>query len=302
MNTATETKRPTDWRGWKITDEQCAAICNGDVDARNRFYIDNLEIIQRMAYCAIQRDKHPAVTADDLVQGVYVDMDYFCNGVNCPVTDYVSLIGFIHWSFHLAPYGGLAYCREHNPKITCRRGNYYDRTYTDNNLLRLDATVDGSNKHLQNDSESTYGEYIPDPRAELAFENTTDYTNDCKIIVADFLSPREREYFDLFMDGYGNSVISERMGYKGECNNGARVRDKLRKNYVPILDVLAYMGVDVDEYKGKTPYNPKTECTYKLTSEQRARAAESMRRQRAAKKAAMLAVAQQTTTQAAATL
>ena len=113
-----------------------------------------------------------------------------------------------------------------------------------------------------------------------------DHTDDLKAVVADLLSPRENVYFGLFIEGYGNAEISRRLGYKGS-NCAPRVREKLRKNCSLILSRLAALGVSVDGYENKAPYNPKTDKVYKLSPERRARAAE-LKRIREAKKRALL--------------
>lgn len=246
-----------------FTQEQLKAIHDGDMDARNAFYFDNLEIIRRMAYCAVQRDKHPTVTVDDLVQGVYVDMDYFCDSLGKPVTDLATIIGFLHWSFHLAPYGGLAYCRENNPKITCKCGNYFDTTYTDNNLLRLDAPIGDSNG-------STYGDLIPDTRAEMR-DDTTDCTEEYVNTFGQYLSPAQRQVFALVMDGYGVRAIADKLGQKEGTTSAQKrgMRTAFVKNRADVLDTLEHYGICSSGIADREPKH-----YYKTSAKQR----ETMRR------------------------
>lgn len=254
---------------FKFTPEQLKAIYDGDMDARNTFYFDNLDIIQRMAYCAVLREQHPTVTQEDLVQGVYADMDYFCHSVNRPVTNTEEIRYFLRWSFHLAPYGGLAYCREHNPKITCACGSYYNTEYTDNNPLRLDAEIDDSNKHLQGDRETTYAEYIPDPRAEQALESATDYTDEYVNTFGVYLTPKQRDVFALMMDGYSPSTIAEKLNQSltTTLSQRKRMREVFRKHLADILPILESYGIHAEKTADTEP--PKR--FYKTSAKQRER-------------------------------
>ena len=267
----------TDWRGWKITDGQAAQIREGNAEARNRFYLENLPRIRKMAYGSTS--KHPRLFSflEDMVQGVYLDLTVFESAYNRPVTDGRALSRFVYRSFSYAKYGGLAYLAENNPKKLCDTSF---KVYFADPLSLERPFGRGDGRHQDEDNARTLAEIIPAPD----MFNTTDYTEDCKAIVADFLTPRQREFFELFADGYANGVISEKMGYKGDCNNSARVFEKLRAHSSEILERLAALGVNVDEYKGKKPYSPKAERSYKLLPEVRAYWAQKARERRARKR------------------
>lgn len=271
----------TNWNGWKITDEQCKQIQNGNAEARNTFYFDNLERIRKMAYCYAQKTPRCKGLEEDLIQGVYVDLTVFMQECGTPVTDGKTLSYFVYSSFRFAPYGGLAYLFENNPKLLSGGGlNMYGAP---SDMLSFDkpfGAMSGAKRRQDDNNARTLGEVVPAPEVL----DKIDLTEELKTLVSDLLSPRENEYFVHFIEGYGNAEISRRMGYNTEANNADRVKQKLRNNSVLILSRLSALGVNVDSYKGKTPYNPKTERNYKLSPEQRARGAESMRKQRARKK------------------
>ncbi|PWM73355.1 MAG: hypothetical protein DBX59_05165 [Bacillota bacterium] len=266
----------TNWNGWKITDEQAQAIKNGDITARNAFYMDNLERIRKMAYTYARNHPRCNGLAEDMIQGLFVDLAYFKQSNGRPVINGKSLSGFVYSSFIYAPYGGLLYCSKNNAKLLCDLETYSVDTFS------LDKPFGvGDNRHQDEDNARTLAETIPAPD----MLDTTDYTDKLKTLVSDFLTPRQREYFDLFADGYTNSVIAEKLGYKTVAGNSDLVRKRLRSHSAEILSRLSALGINVDKYKGKTPYDPKTERTYKLSAETRAYWAQKARERRARKKA-----------------
>ncbi len=262
---------------FKYTDEQLQAIYDGDIDARNAFYFDNLDIIKRMAYCAVQKERHPTATVDDLVQGAYADMDYFCHSVNRRVTNADEIADFLRWSFHLAPYGGLAYCRENNPKLTCRRGGYYDTTYTDSNLLRLDAILDGTDKHLNNDAVTVdYHDYIADPRADFT-EQSDDYTDEYVTVFGDYLNPTQRDIFARYMDGYTDTQIAEQLGITQNTvsTRRYRMRQMFGKLTAEIVNALADYDIHAENIADNAPKR-----FYKTSEKERERMARYLQRKR----------------------
>lgn len=274
----TTTVNKTDWHGWKITDEQATAIRNGDLNARNTFFFDNLDRIRSMAYNYGKRNSRCFGLVDDMINTVWVDLTVFKQSNGKPVIDGKSLSGFVYSSFRFCPMGGLDYLFENNPKVLGDIATYGEPV----EMFSFDTPATAVFGRNADEVNGTLADIIPAP---VGVYYVGDLTEKLKNVVADFLTPRENEYFKWFIEGYGNAEISHRMGYRGESNNGPRVKEKLRNNAQIILSRLSALGVNVDGYKGKTPYNPKTERTYKLSPEQRAKYAENMRRQRAKKKA-----------------
>ena len=267
----------TDWHGWEITDEQAKEIREGNAEARARFYTANLVRIRKMAYGYTHKHPRERSFVEDMIQGVFIDLTVFESKYHCPVTDGVSLSQFIYRSFAYAKYGGLAYLSKYNPK---KLGDTSFKIYFADTLSLEKPFGKGDKRRQDDENARTLADVIPAPDAF----GIVDYTDDLKRLVSDFLNPREREYFDLFADGYGNKVISEKMGYKSESNNGVKVFEKLRAHSSEILARLAALGVNIDGYKNKTPYNPKTERRYKLAPEVRAYWAQKARERRARKK------------------
>lgn len=271
---------------FKFTTEQLRQIYDGDIDARNTFYFDNLDIITRMAHCAVKKERHLTVTVDDLTQGAYADMDYFCHSVNCPVTNADEIACFLRWSFHLAPYGGLAYCRENNPKITCQRGGFYDTTYTDNNLLRLDAIVDDTDKHLQSDSTASIVEYIADPRADIT-EQSDDYTAEYVKVFGQYLNPTQRDIFARIMDGYTDTQIAEQIGITQNTASTRRYRMRIAfgKHTADIVKAFADYDIHADGIADRAPKR-----FYKSSEKERERMSKYLQRKRERKHAESVTV------------
>lgn len=246
---------------WKCTDEQLVKIYEGDIDARNTFYFDNLDIITRIAQNALNREKHPTVTIDDLVQGVYVDMDYFCQGPNKRVENAVDIGMFVRWSCHLAPYGGLAYCREHNPKITCRYGSFFGTDYTDNNFVRLDALMrDNSEKR----GTATFEEYVDaddegDELDELATVDSDDtddfYLYEYIRVFGEYLTPKQREVFGLTVEGYTATQIAEKLGITlgATMSCQRRIRAVFNKRMPEVVKILADFGIHAEGIADRQP-------------------------------------------------
>lgn len=264
-------------KSFKFTPEQLKAIYDGDIDARNTFYFDNLDIITRMAQVAYDREKHATVTVEDLIQGAYIDMDYFRHSVNGPVTNEIEIAGFLRWSFHLAPYGGLAHCRKYNPKITSKCV-FFDPTYCDNNFVRLDALMRDNSERT---GDATVIEYAntddgDDDFAELGIidgdnEHSEDYTAEYVEAFSKYLTPKMRDVFALTMDGYTATQIAEKLGIKlvATATRQARIREAFGKYLDEVVKDLAERGIDADGIADRQPKR-----FYKTSEKQR----ETMRR------------------------
>lgn len=276
-------------KAFKFTPEQLKAIYDGDIDARNAFFFDNLDIITRMAQCAYDREKHATVTVEDLIQGAYVDMDYFRRGVNNPVVDEVGIRGFLRWSFHLAPYGGLAHCREYNPKITSKCA-FFDPQYCDNNFVRLDALM---RENSEKRGTVAFEEYLytddgDDDFAELGVidgddnEQSEDYTAEYVEVFGEYLTPKMRDVFALTMDGYDVTHIAEKLGLKlgATTTRQVRIREAFGKHLDEVVKDLAERGINAD---GIVDRQPKR--FYKMSEEQRAYHRENARKNRARRRA-----------------
>lgn len=272
-----------DWRGWLIDDLQADLIRRGDIPARNRFYFDNYKRIKGMAYNYAYNTPRCRGFGADMVSCLYVDLGYFKQANGVLVVDGLTLSRFVIDSFRFCPFGGLLYLAENNAKMLAGGGL---AVYSADCLSLERPFGRGDGRHQDDNNARTLGEIIPAPDMFDRLE-VGDLTDELKAAVFDLLTSRENEYFGHFIEGYCNSEISRRMGYKTEANNADRVRKKLRKNAAVILARLAALGVVIDYYQDKTPYNPKKERTYKLSPEKRAYYRENMRKQRERKRALM---------------
>lgn len=266
------------WRNWKITDEQAEQIRNGEIEAVNRFYFDNLKRIRQMACNYSMRNPKCRGFVQDMLQTLYIDLTYFKTDTGIPVTDGITLSCFVYASFRISPFGGLLYCSEYNKKMLSGGAL---RVY-DDDVLSLDKPFGNNNngkRHQDDGNERTLGDVVPS-YSPICDE---DHTEDCKAIVWEFLSPRQKEYFALFIEGYGYTALCEKIGNYGstrdDCNK------KLRNNKDIILKRLDELGINIEQYRNMLPYNPKTDRVYKLSPEKRARAAELKRLRTAKQKA-----------------
>lgn len=275
-----------DWRGWLIDDTQADLIRRGDIPARNRFFFDNYKRVRGMAYNYTRKNPRCYGLARDMINNLYVDLGYFKSDNGVPVTDGLSLSRFVVSSFRMCPYGGLLYLSENNAKLLA--GGCL-KVYAPESLS-LDkpfGSMHGAKRHQDDSNACVLGDIVPAPDC---FESlgAVDLTDDIKGALADLFPPRLGECFALFMDGYADKAIADQMGRGARSTSDlGKVRDKLRKNSAFVLARLSALGVDIEPYKDKTPYNPKTERTYKLSPEKRAYYRENMRKQRARKRALM---------------
>lgn len=229
----------TNWNGWKITDEQAELIRNCDLDARNRFWFDNLDRLRAMAYNYGRRNPRCYGMVDDMVNCVWVDLSIFTDEHKRAVDNGVRLSNFVYASFRFCPMGGLAYLFENNPKMLCDFNTYAPPS----DILSFNVPASAVFGRNADEVNGTLGDIIPAPVGV----DYVDDTEDIKALVADLLSPREREYFSLYMDGFPPSIIGERMGLDGNDygSYGCRMRSKLRKNSAVILARLVANGYNV---------------------------------------------------------
>ena len=239
-----------------------------------------------MAYNYAYKNPRCAGMALDMIDTLYIDLGYFKEQTGVPVMDGLSLSRFVISSFRMCPYGGLLYLSENNAKLLVG-GSL--KTYAPD-YLSLDKPLGAkrnARRHQNDVDERCLADIIPAPN-EFDGAGGVDLTDDIKSSLADLFSPRVGECFALFMDGYGDKAIAEKMGRgTGVTSDLGRVRDTLRKKSALVLSRLSALGVDIEPYKDKTPYNPKTERTYKLSPEKRAYYRENMRKQRERKRALM---------------
>ena len=270
----------TDWRGWKITDEQAELIRQGDKDARDKFYFDNLKRIRKMAFKYAERNPRCNNFAEDMIQGVYVDLVYFKAENGVPVTDGITLTRFVYSSFRFTPFGGLLYCSENNPKLLSGGGL---RVYAPS-VISFESALSKDDK---DGKMLLLGDIIPAPDMFEKFDEQSIKIDRLVELCSPFLTPRNQEVIRYYLDGYSDTIAADKLNITANCfsTRKNRVFDTLRKHAAEILDVLEKLGLVVAFYRGITPYNPKTDRVYKLSAEKRAAAAKCRRERLACKKA-----------------
>ena len=263
----------SDWRCWKITDEQAEQIRAKNVEAIDRFYFDNLHILRKMACKYAYKHPRSCDSVDDLLNTLYLDLFVFWRANGTPVYDGLGLTLFVYYSFRNAYYGGLAYLVENNPKFLCS-------TAYRGNLISLDKPLISHRSKNEGEEGRHLGDIVP--CYDKHDDGETEMCEACKRLCADLLTKRQREYIGYFLDGYGTSATAKKMGYKndscGSVSDGAI--KALKKNSSIILQRLEDLGVNVDSFKGLDPL-AKKERSYKLSAEKRARASELARARRA---------------------
>ncbi len=252
-----------DWLGWKITDKQAEEIRQGDKNAINKFYFENLKRLRAFALSYLRRQRKKTVSLEDLLQNLYIDLYYFKRQNGEVVTNGLLLSRFVWASFRFCEFGGLLLLSQNNPKILCNV-----RTYTCD-TLSLDTPPKFSN---QEENEKTNYDYIVAPEIEdipqQDFENVEN-------VFKDLLPPKQGEYMKYLIYGYLPKNICFLMGCSRVDGYANLARKTLRKYYVQILERLNALGYDTSFYKNLEPYNPKTDRKFKLSEEERAKRRES---------------------------
>lgn len=266
----------TDWQGWIITDEQAEQISNGDINARNRFYMDNLARLRCSALAFIRL--HPAQSwgVDDMLSSVYVDMSVWTYSAGHAIKSGAIITGLVRLSFRWARFGGYSYMCECNSKLRCE-------PYRPDGVISLDAPVKGARVRYQDNEHTSLIDFIPAPDCFQTLESSTAV--DCLGIVGEFLSPRERDFVGYILDGFAPSVACEHLNIKQWGALSKRIHNKLVKNYAVIVERLALAGVDMCAFARTAPADyEKALSSLKTTSAQRERARENMRRLRERRK------------------
>lgn len=286
----TTTANKTDWRGWKITAEQIKAITNGDKNARNAFYFDNLDRIRKMARNYVSK-RHISNTGreydvDDCINGLYLDLPLF------NFKDGRAISWSVRNSFYLSIYGGWLYVVENNGKLL-------NGEYRGERLYILDSPARVNTR--SGDSKDT-GEYLidsiastPSPENEI-IDGDSIPAEKVVEIAREYLSPRESEIFSLMLDGYSVYAIPEILGLKNITKQYARIKARLRVNYESVITSLEDLGAVIPQYARLRPekYENSVEmlathnkrCSYSsLTDEQKAKARERKQKWREKQKA-----------------
>lgn len=272
------------WNGWKITDEQATAIKNGDIEARNRFYSDNLTRIRKMAKNYQNCNPRCIWLVADMVQNVFCDIVLF------DFTNGASVSRSVYRSFYYAPDGGWWYVEEFNRKLK-------DRVYKHKNAISIDTPA-----KMQSRSGDSIGEgaplldmfiSTPSPEDDIISDSNLN-AEALEAIAGKYLSPQERLLFVDLLNGYKKHNICERLGVKNVSKQYNRMCARLRANYVDIISALSTMGAELPRFALQAPADYETAVkkahprrgAYKtMTDEQKAKAVERTRLWREKKRA-----------------
>ena len=191
------------WRGWKTSAEQCEAIRNSDIQARNKWYADNADRIRRMAYNYAKKYEVYKGWERDMINGVWVDCDCFKLSEKTPVNSGKTMSQFVYKSFAYSRFGGYAYVYEHNRKMLS--GDYKCAE-----CISLDMPMHGKRGKRDNDGV-TLGELLPGFEAEADTPDHTEIyiTEVCKLLKQ---YPKMLTFYELYMRGFNNAEIAEAMG------------------------------------------------------------------------------------------
>lgn len=288
----------TNWNGWKITDEQAEEIRNGNAEARNRFYLENLDRIRAMAYNYARENPVARGYYEDLAQGVLVDLLTWKKQYNRPIKDGRDISYFVRRSFYFATRGGYLYVLE-----DCKKWLDDEYQHVARDIISLDAPLLVRHRSGESDDGSTLLNFIP---AEDCFREIEeeDFTEECKRIAGKYLSKQQKEFFEYWIEGYTPKNAVENMGVKQQSSLVRKMKINLIKNYAEIVAGLSCAGVNIPTYaqgipedfqtltKPSTPEERKRTAersrqwrkTHKLTPEQKARAVQRKREWRARKR------------------
>lgn len=264
---------------WQYTQEQAKAIKNGDIEARNAFYMENLNRIQIMARayvsCGRAKGLRQVCTAEELTQQVYLDLPLF--NYDSPQTISFSLK---RRSFFLCKYGGWSYFVENG-----RSATDYPR-YMGGESMSIEerANEDGNSRPLLDlliSLPSAAEEY------EKREKETQDYSATLQAVFEKYLAKRQADFLVLWCEGYSDTDAASKIGTKIQNVHKKKAFDRLRVNYADIVDTLCAAGCEsAYGYITLTPaLLEQSRQALTATPEQKAKAAARMREKRAKQKA-----------------
>lgn len=273
----------TNWNGWKITDELAERINNGDIDACNDFYFDNLLRLRKMACNYVTHNPRFSGMLEDMVQQVYVDMSVWNYACGYPIVGGGVLSRRVYMSFLYCARGGFAYVVRDNLKLKDIK------SYSPVSVCSLDSSLSvGSGRRQDEGNKQTLADIVPAPvNTDILNDFAPDLSEKICAIVRDYLSPQEFKFYSYLLEGYAPSVACERLGVKQWGAISKRGRAKLIKNYSAIVDSLLILGFDVPDFAFAVPdgFDDAVAFLSPRTPEQKARANENARKLRARRKA-----------------
>jgi hypothetical protein len=267
-------------REWVYTPEQAALIKAGDMDARNRFYEDNLEFIKALAYRYAEKKRFMGVVGyevDNMVQQVYLDLPLF----NFDAPQFLT-VSIKKKSFYYSVYGGYSQLVGYGSHIV------QQSAYKQNALLLVDQTAPVGGSPLLDFIRVA-------PCAEETFFD--DGREECgerlKAALSEFLPPRCLKAFSFYLDGYGQAECARKLGVcEGTIMQLWRyAKLKLGRRCGEVLGVLERLGYSVEAWANVKPFDVKPSRRFAdFTPAQREHNRQWQRQNYAKRKAAALAL------------
>ncbi len=261
------------------TPEQAEKIVAGDIEARNKFYFDNYELLHILATAYVMNRSSSMgggcdfFEIDDLMNQAYLDLPYLnYKTVGC------FIFGLRNLSFRLSYFGGYSYMRENN----CLR---VQTGYLQIPTMSTDV-MNGESECLPVldlfCSCSPFDEFFD-------HADNFDYAPALRSILARYLKPLQVEFVLLVCEGYSQAEACRKIGARSMSFSALSKR--LRAHYAEIVDKLLAFGCSSAEaYFGVVPSDKPAKRVYKLSEEERAKARENIRKLRARKRAEKLAL------------
>ena len=233
------------WGNFKLSDEQVERINNGDVEAFNLFFLENLPYIETRCRKRFL-DKH---RVDDFYEGVsasYVDLrdQHFNSAQQLEAIINKACIYSSYGSYQLVRKGGRAH------------------TYI--SLIQPHLEYECAFSNWDKDDKSKYalidrfGKTSPSPAEEIIEEERLKLGNDvdklCEILKP-FFPPALNEVLPYFLQGYDQGNIATHLGLETRTveHRRRKIRHRLILNYDKILNVLGSNGYDVSYFEGTLP-------------------------------------------------
>ena len=267
-------------RSWIYTPEQAKKIINGDISARNKFFFDNYDRLRVMAksfvatrYCLSQMQ----YDVDDLLMQVYLDLPYIEYKSPAALTFDIK-----KKSFRLSVFGGYAFF------VVNRLG------WTDKKRFQL--SVQSTDEVKRGETSDSFTLWVDNfcscsPFDEF-FERSDgfEYQFALRSVLSRYLKPLQVEFVILVCEGYSQAEACRKIGVRSMSFSSLCKR--LKSHSAEIVDGLLDFGCSAAEkYWGVSPSEKPPQRVFKLSPEERAKAAARQRVRRAQKRLGKLAAA-----------
>lgn len=241
-----------DFRSWHVTREQADRIAAGDREAINRFMMDNATFLLRIAFRYAKLKNRmleaggnpPRYFPNEMISQLYVDL---------PQMDWETPKGLYYSirlrSFAWCPFGG--YAQRKAAGLAVRRG---PREYGYLDFVEsMETPISGTDGLTVGDLIEGDPKDRPDIAAALA-EVKHLTAEEITAALSGLLPPSQIRLLPLFLNGATLGEIRERLGLRDRSAGVPRLVEKLRLNYVEVVNRLLSAGMEIPEaYVGAVP-------------------------------------------------